>query len=317
MVEQRLLGFSRLSRWSGTYDHRRSTPSSLSSCTSSCTRIGDEIDIEEEEKIFLKNHQGPHVRTKKNEKRKRGTEKGRGCTGNWYRSLPPLWITISLPLTFIEASHHATRDYHHQRQRQRTMLRECALPLGSLSIDVSRSFCHAFQLCIGFAWFSVQFSLRSSSIDVSRSRFSSSALILNIFGSRFIRRIVLRFFRRLLFSTLQEIFECYRIYYRFLYYRFMHIIDLVSFLVGIFVQLQDSMHIKFEKERIVVIYARAQILFVAFCSCIYLPPDSLSIHVSFLFCLALNCALVWLGFQYTYFALALHVLFFLSPIRSH
>lgn len=186
-------------------------------------------------KSFWKITKDRTQRTKKNEKRKRGTEKGRGRTGNWYRSLPPLWITISLPLTFIEASHHATRDYHHQRQPQRTMLRECALPLGSLSIDVSRSFCRAFQLCIRFAWFSVQFSLRSLSIDVSRSfcrRFSSSALILNIFRSRLIRRIVLRFFRRLLFSTLQEIFECYRIYYRFLYYRFMHIIDLVSFLVG-------------------------------------------------------------------------------------
>lgn len=233
MVEQRLLGFSRLSRWSGTYDHRRSTASSRSSCTSSCTRIGDEIDIEEEEKIFLKNHLGPHARTKKNEKRRRGTEKGRDRTGNWYRSLPPLWITISLPLTFIEASHHAARDYHHQRQRQRTMLRECALPLGSLSIDVSRSSCPAFQLCIRFAWFSVQFILRSLSIDVSRSfcrRLSSCALILNVFDSRFIRRIVLRFFCRLLFTTLQEVFECYRIYYRFLYYRFMHVIDLVSFL---------------------------------------------------------------------------------------
>lgn len=70
----------------------------------------------------------------------------------------------------------------------------------------------------------------------------------------------------------------------------MHVID--HFYRGIFVRVQDSMHIKFEKERIVVIYARAEILFVAFCSCMYLPPDSLSVHVSFLFCLGLNCALV-------------------------
>ena len=110
---------------------------------SAMNRAREKEDVEKNRGEHEEERGGTKRVREREREEKRHERKDAAVTGNWYRGLPPLWITISLPLTFIEASHHAGSWLpHRQRCHRRRYKRYATLLLPLLRLFVR---CQSFS----------------------------------------------------------------------------------------------------------------------------------------------------------------------------